>query len=1392
MTRRGLCIWLFVALVPLGNSSFAATSAHGIAPASLRASATEKRQMLAVRYNHLPLSFERNRGQADAKTEFVSRGQGYTLLLSANEAVLSLRGERSPKDANSGRAQIRLRLVGADAKAQATEEDKLPGKTSYLFGNDPRRWVTGVENYARVSYKDVYPGVDLVYYGKQRQIEHDFVVAPGSSPDRISLGIKGTKWITLSSRGDLVLSTQGGEVQLEKPVVYQEIGGKRRQIAGSFVRRGKRRVGFRVGDYDHSRPLVIDPILSFSTFYGGFGNDEIQGIAVDSMGNIYAGGGTQSPNLTLVNPIQSSKASFNDGFLLKLDPTASTILYSTYIGGNGDDEVESVAVDQFGNLYATGITASTNFPTVNAVQPSIGGGTQGCEIIGNSVLCFPDAFVLELNAGGNALVYSTYLGGSRGDQGNGIAVDGSGNVYVVGSTQSPDFHTTANAFETIQGTTSGNNSAFITKLDPTGNFVYSTYLDGTFNDTLGSGIAIDANGDAFVTGLTEAFDFPTVNPLQLFSGFADAFVTELNPAGSALVYSSLFGGRFPSGAPNHAGFSSGNSIALDPMGNIYVAGTTNLGSFQGDSFPVVNAFQSTFGGNSQDAFVFKLNATGTALIYSTYLGGRGNETATGIAADGNGNVVVGGFTDSLNFPVLAPIQQDGGGVLFKSPDGGITWQASNAGLGQDTAFVVAIDPTNPSTLYAGQGFLTPTPVSKSLDAGATWTAVSAGLPDDTFTSIIITPTNTQTLYAAGSSGGVFLSTDGGGTWNSANNGLSNTQTSGLVMDPQTPSILYVATNAGVFKTMDGATTWTLASSGLPVAQPGFRVLAITRDPAHAGTLYASVRFSSGGGVYKTADGANSWSLANNGIASTFIDALAVDPVTTSIVYAGTDAGYFKSIDGGSTWTAGASQFNTSTIFAFAIDPANTSHILMSLASFSFSGPKNAFVTTDGGATWKKSTFTNNLGRFSFDPTNSSTIYAAALNREDQFIARFDPSGTLLYSTYLGGTGTDEGHAVAVDASGNGIIAGFSDSANFPTTAGTIQPNIDPPSTNVGGSNGTVVDIGSSLSTRIVLSSDTPSVIVGQPFSVVATVTPKGAIGIVHFTIVNALHISRGRFVALSPDDTATFNESISLLPVLFPPGEYTITAQYLGDDSHLPSDSLPISIFVLKDSTVTTVAVAPAAQSVLNYPIVIVALVVPSDRTASGTPTGTVTFFEDGIQIGAAALDSSGFAVISFSRLTIGKHVISAKYLGDSNHSESFSNPVTQMVLFPGSVDLVVSDDPRYVPLGGTDSGQQLIVDITNYGTATACIPFRTLTSFTLNGVAEIPNTSGTIGGSSSGNCSAFAFELVPGATQAVGATFPAGSASRFSLFVVRGTISYTNETTGVAGTTTFSLRGLF
>ena len=604
---------------------------------------------LAASYGKLPLSFELNAGQTDARVRYLSRGPGYAIFLTGTEAVLSLAGNgrpvtsapaRDPKPSSApfvtvaglldrrqgpkpasapdrlrhmaGPAAFRLSLTGANPAATVTGLEELPGQTHYLIGSDPAQWRTNVPSYAKVRYQDVYPGIDLLYYGNPQQLEYDFLVAPGANPGAISFNLA-----TLASssagelkllpqidpNGDLVIRAGEAEMRLHKPVVYQ--GGEnspRHFVESRYLLRGDDQVTFAIASYDPGKLLVIDPVLTYSSYLGGSGEDIGSAIAVDSTGSAYVTGWTSSLDFPTANALQASYGgNAFDAFVTKLTPDGSAFVYATYLGGSdGSDRATAIAVDAFGSASVTGHTFSTDFPTASPLQGSHGGGFN-----------LQDAFVTKLSSDGSALVYSTYLGGSGEDIASAIALDSSGSAYVTGQTSSADFPT-ANPLQGLFGT-----NAFVTKLTPDGSaLVYSTYLGGSLpwglftpRSDAGRGIAVDSSGSAYVTGVTTSIDFPTVNPLQGShisccvgsNGVrSDAFVTKLNPGGSALVYSTYLGG-FDSDA--------GNGIAVDSSGGAYIIGST-----LSTDFPTANALQGSIGDEPcEHAFVTKLAPDGSRL-----------------------------------------------------------------------------------------------------------------------------------------------------------------------------------------------------------------------------------------------------------------------------------------------------------------------------------------------------------------------------------------------------------------------------------------------------------------------------------------------------------------------------------------------------------------------------------------------------------------------------------------------------------------------------------------------------------------------------------------------------------------------------------------------------------
>jgi beta-propeller repeat-containing protein len=654
------CVVPFLAIVAIALLALspARRPAKGQAtslPARAAIATPAARSRIQASYAALPLAFEPNLGQTDAQVKYLARGNGYTLFLTANDTVFALhslqaepskvrRSDFMAKSARQNRlvqkndvqkdlsAVVRMQLAGANSSAKVQASGQLPGASNYFIGNDPSKWRSDVAHYARVSYQDVYPGVNLAFHGVQRQVEFDFVVAAGANPTPIGFHFTGAQGIKTDDSGSLVIASAAGNVLLHKPVAYQERNGAREAVEARFLLNAKNRVSFQLGKYDHSRELVIDPSVTYSDYLGGSAEDDGYGIAADGSGNAYVTGQTESTNFPVVGGVlPNTPAGGFDVFVAKIAADGSSLIYSTYVGGSGDESANSIAVDSSGDAFVVGGTTSTNFPLHSAYQSSYGGNA--------------DAFVFELNPNGSALTYSTYLGGSGADVALGVAVDSSG-AYITGSTASSDFPGTASS--TLQHVYGGGSSdAFVTKLSPSDTLVYSTYLGGSGLD-VGGGIAVDSSGNAYVAGSTESSsDFPLHSALYstFAGGTSDAFVTVINPTGTGYVYSTYLGG---------SGADAGDGIAVDSTG-AYIVGTT-----ESSNFPTQSALQSTYGGDT-DAFVTKLNPQGSALLYSTYLGGSGFDTGAGIAVDATNNAYVTGQTASSDFPTASPTQSANGG-----------------------------------------------------------------------------------------------------------------------------------------------------------------------------------------------------------------------------------------------------------------------------------------------------------------------------------------------------------------------------------------------------------------------------------------------------------------------------------------------------------------------------------------------------------------------------------------------------------------------------------------------------------------------------------------------------------------------------------------------------------
>jgi hypothetical protein len=704
-------------------------------------------------YAKLPMYFEANQGQTDAAVKYLARGKGYTLFLTSSEAVLALQMPAASQ--TQGQDVVRMKLQGANTDPMVRGVGRLPSQSTYMTGNDPRKWNTNVEQYSKVEYKRIYPGIDVVYYGNQQQLEYDFVVAPGANPGLIRMAFQGTQKIELDHQGNLVMHFKEGRMAFSAPVLYQKAGNGRKPVEGRFVLAGHEQVCFAIGDYDKNKELVIDPSLLYSTYLGGTVEDRVNAMQVDAAGNVFLTGLTVSGGFPgTASGYQPAIAAGTDAFVTKIS-AAGALLWSTYLGGNGIDIANSIAVDGVGIVHITGSTTSTNFPTASPYQAALAGGT--------------DAFVAAINAAGTGLVYSTYIGGAGVDSGNGIAVDAAGNAYVTGGTTSSAFPTTAGAYQTVAG---GASDVFVSKFNPAGGIAYSTFLGGTAAD-IGRGIAID--GNAYVCGQA-ADTFPIVPAGSAFkttiTGPYDAFISKLDSTGAILLYSTYVGG---------SDIDDAFSIALDGANpatlNCYITGYTFSADMPKPGSGFANVGQTTIG-TAPDAYVFKLNMNGGGGnldgVYFTYLGGSTDDRATAIKVDAAGNAYVTGHTTSGDFPVVNPILGQGVNIgtgmvfvtelgptgatkVFSTYLGGVTDQAGNgigldstgniyvAGWSNSTGFPMAGSapmPLYPANTGSYDGFVTkisaPSPVTQPLPA-ITSVNPSGGIPAGG-TTVVITGT----------------------------------------------------------------------------------------------------------------------------------------------------------------------------------------------------------------------------------------------------------------------------------------------------------------------------------------------------------------------------------------------------------------------------------------------------------------------------------------------------------------------------------------------------------------------------------------------------------------------------------------------------------------------------
>jgi hypothetical protein len=651
----------------------------------------------------LPLFFFPNTGQTDPAVQYIVQTPDLTARFRQDSVIFQSHG-----------SQIRVRFSNSNPGVPIEGEDVLPAKVNFFLGNSG--WKRDVPSYSKLVYRDLYPGIDMTYGGTGVEVKSEFQVDAGADPGLIRLEY--SELVSIDDQGNL---HAGADFREAAPEVYQQIGEERRKIAGRYRVLDAHTVSFEIGAYDPGVPLIVDPTISYCTFLGGSGTTAITGVAVDSNANLYITGWTAALNFPIDGAVQASNQGGDDVIVAKLNPTGTGLIYATYIGGRANDQGAAIAVDSLGQAYVTGSTSSSNFPLVLSNRATLGGSTT--------------AFALKLNATGNTLLYSGYLGGTVYDQGAAIAVDSNFNAYVSGTTQSSNFPT----LNPTQAAFGGGTDVFVTKLNSAGAITFSTFLGGSGVEEAG-GIAVDSLGDIFIAGGTASTNFPVVSASQsALSGNQNAFVTKFGFAG-AIVFSTYLGGS--GGSPQQA-----SAIAVDSAGNPYVAGVTTSANFP----TTAGAFQTTLAG-LENAFVTKFTSSGT-LIYSTYLGGSSYDWGYGIAVSAAGNAYVTGNTSSVDFPQVSAVQASYGGAYdgfvseLNFAGNALLFSTYYGGSGSDISSAIALD-SNANMFIGGQtsssNLNLVTPIQSTLMASSSGWVLRLGvtaLPSTTPSVVSLSPTS---------------------------------------------------------------------------------------------------------------------------------------------------------------------------------------------------------------------------------------------------------------------------------------------------------------------------------------------------------------------------------------------------------------------------------------------------------------------------------------------------------------------------------------------------------------------------------------------------------------------------------------------------------------------------
>jgi photosystem II stability/assembly factor-like uncharacterized protein len=1120
----------------------AASNTQGKTPQAIPVDPSLKAK-LAEHFGKLQLSFEANTGQTDKSVKFLSHGLGYELFLTSTEAVLLLQNPRESHEETREGSVLRLNMVGGNTASRIEGQDELPGKVNYFIGNDPEKWRREIPTFRKVYYKDVYPGIDIVYYGNQQELEYDFFVAPGANPKAIKFRIDGADKITLDESGSLLLELKHGEVKLKKPVIYQLTAeGNRKEVKGAYVV-NRNEISFKVSGFDSRKPLIIDPILSYATFLGGSGNEQASGIAVDAQGSAYVTGITTFGSFpTTAGAFKQSSAS-GGAFVTKFDPTGSSLVYSTYLVGNSNIATgTSIAVDSAGNAHVTGFTSASDFPIVNglttgsffykttdgaanwnnrnsglpgqvravAVAPSApniiyaatpGGpyrSTDGGVTWAKTPLTGFTGFTLPLTIAvdpTNQLIVYVGLstngvwrstdGGNNWSQVN-VPLSGAGVTSVVFDPTTPATVYVGSGGGVFKSTDSG------TSWTPQNNFagvsgvpnVRALAIDPTTPATIYAGTSTNA---AFYKSTNGGGNWTAMNTGMVNCSAVSAVV--IDPFNTATVYAGC--GSFGSGGgiqkstngatswgPVNNGVPSNQQVMTiladrTTASTFYaaIAGggvikTTNGGagwtkainglnrsdiqSLAADPSNSSIMYAAGAGNDSPEAFVTKLNSSGSGLLFSTFLGGSGDDVGNGIALDATGNIYVAGYTSSTNFPAVNAIQSAPSATedctnafvtklnpavpsyVFSTYLGGSKCDRANAIALDGAANVYVTGLTNSTDFptanafqatkgdqFNEDAFVTKLSSTGSMgystylggNAGDTGNGIAVDVSGNAHVTGVTTSTNFPTLNPlqaanGGGSGDVFVtklnatgstllySTYLGGPDTDFGRGIALDSTGNAYVTGATRSVGFplapgsLGTKSPLYKSVDGAANWTNANYGL--SSPGIRDIAI--HPTQPATMYAATL----NGVFKSTNGGKNWSAINNGLPILEINDVVIDPSTPATVYAlandrtfGPNNGIYKSTDGGNSWTLKKTGMTNNFPLSLAIDPSTPAILYVG----SLGGP--IFKTTNGADNWAPTgagapDFAESLA---VDPHTPATVFAGSSNSNGGIFRSVDSGAT---------------------------------------------------------------------------------------------------------------------------------------------------------------------------------------------------------------------------------------------------------------------------------------------------------------------------------------------------------------------------------------------------------------